>query len=101
MKGKLDDLVLALNGLSREEQERLRALLRGINVQQNAPKASWPTLLNKPTTVDGFGITDAAREYLAPLIMGEAYPEYRDGLPVYVRLKNLAVPRKLKTRFKL
>jgi 6-phosphofructokinase 1 len=50
---------------------------------------------------DGFGITEAAREYLAPLIVGEAYPDYRKGLPQYVRLKNLAVPRKLKTRFKI
>ena len=50
---------------------------------------------------DGFGITDAARAYLAPLIVGEAYPQYRNGLPVYVQLKNAPVPRKLKTRFKL
>ncbi|MCB1846766.1 MAG: 6-phosphofructokinase [Halieaceae bacterium] len=50
---------------------------------------------------DGFGITDEAREYLAPLIAGEAYPEYRDGMPQYVTLKNVAVPRKLKTRFKV
>ena len=52
-------------------------------------------------TRDGFGITEAARAYFAPLIMGEAYPGYRRGLPVYVQLKNLPVPRKLKTRFKL
>ena len=50
---------------------------------------------------DGFGITDAARSYLTPLIAGEAYPEYRNGLPNYVRLKNISVPRKLKTPFKL
>ena len=25
---------------------------------------------------DGFGITEAARRYLAPLILGEAYPPY-------------------------
>ena len=50
---------------------------------------------------DGFGITDEAREYLAPLIAGEAYPEYRDGMPQYVTLKNVAVPRKLKARFKV
>ncbi len=50
-------------------------------------------------TSDGFGITEAARAYLAPLIVGEAYPEYRNGLPEYVRLKNMSVPRKLKKRF--
>ena len=50
---------------------------------------------------DGFGITDEARAYLAPLIIGEAYPEYSKGMPKYVRLKNVPVPRKLKTRFKI
>ncbi|GAB3317264.1 6-phosphofructokinase [Haliea atlantica] len=50
---------------------------------------------------NGFGITEAAREYLAPLIAGEAYPEYRNGLPRYTRLKLAAVPRKLKTSFKV
>jgi 6-phosphofructokinase 1 len=46
-------------------------------------------------TEDGFGITDKCREYLAPLINGEDYPPYKDGLPDYVRLKNVAVPKKL------
>jgi len=46
---------------------------------------------------DGFGITAAARRYLAPLIQGEAPPPYGpDGLPVYVTLKNTSVPKKLK-----
>lgn len=44
---------------------------------------------------DGFHITDECRTYLAPLIAGEDYPPYRDGLPDYVRLKNVSVPRKL------
>ena len=45
---------------------------------------------------DGFGITDSARRYLQPLIRGEAPPPYgRDGLPKYVALKNVAVPKTL------
>jgi 6-phosphofructokinase 1 len=44
---------------------------------------------------DGFGITAECREYLLPLIEGEDYPPYKDGLPDYVRLKNVAVPKKL------
>lgn len=45
---------------------------------------------------DGFGITAAARRYLAPLIRGEAAPPLgRDGLPRYVKLKNMAVAKKL------
>jgi 6-phosphofructokinase 1 len=52
-------------------------------------------------TPDGFGITAKARAYLAPLIKGEAPPPYRDGLPRYVRLKNVAVPKKLETAFEI
>ena len=47
-------------------------------------------------TEGGFGITDACKEYLYPLIQGEAYPPYDDnGMPKYVTLKGVAVPRKL------
>ena len=46
-------------------------------------------------TADGFGITEKCRDYLAPLIKGEDYPPYKDGLPQYVRLKNVAVAKKL------
>ena len=51
-------------------------------------------------TDDGYGITAKCREYLAPLIRGEDYPPFKNGLPQYVTLKNAAVPRKL-SRFKL
>jgi 6-phosphofructokinase 1 len=45
---------------------------------------------------DGFGITAAARRYLSPLIRGEApLPYGKDGLPAYVKLKNVPVARKL------
>jgi 6-phosphofructokinase 1 len=46
-------------------------------------------------TRDGFGITDKARAYLAPLIRGEDFPPFKDGVPQYVRLQNVAVPKKL------
>lgn len=46
-------------------------------------------------TPDGFGITEKCRTYLLPLIKGEDYPPFKDGLPQYVRLKNVAVPKKL------
>ena len=52
-------------------------------------------------TKDGFGITEKCREYLLPLIKGEDYPPYKNGLPQYVQLKNTAVPKKLKTVFEL
>ncbi|MDM8560493.1 6-phosphofructokinase [Candidatus Parabeggiatoa sp. HSG14] len=50
---------------------------------------------------DGFGITEACREYLQPLILGEDYPPYENGLPQYVVLKNVAVPKKLSTTYNL
>ena len=46
-------------------------------------------------TADGFHITQKCRNYLQPLIGGEAYPPYKDGLPEYVQLKNVAVRKKL------
>jgi len=46
-------------------------------------------------SADGYGITDPCREYLYPLISGEDYPQYENGLPRYVTLKNVAVPKKL------
>ena len=50
---------------------------------------------------DGFAITAKARAYLAPLIRGEDFPPFKDGVPQYVRLKNVAVPKKLKADFKV
>jgi 6-phosphofructokinase 1 len=52
-------------------------------------------------TADGFHITTKCRNYLVPLIAGEAYPPFEDGLPRYVRLKNAAVKKKTRTDFKL
>lgn len=48
---------------------------------------------------DGFGITDACREYLQPLIQGEAYPPYKDGLPQIARLKLEMAPKRLNKPF--
>ena len=46
-----------------------------------------------------FGVTEAARRYLAPLIVGEAFPPFKNGLPDYVKLQNVAVPKRLATEF--
>ncbi|HZF17266.1 MAG TPA: 6-phosphofructokinase [Steroidobacteraceae bacterium] len=50
-------------------------------------------------TEDGFGITAACRRYLEPLIAGEDYPPYRNGLPAYATLKLSPVRKKLATAF--
>jgi len=48
---------------------------------------------------DGFSITPACRRYLEPLIRGEDYPPYINGLPKYVSLKNAPVKPRLKRKF--
>jgi 6-phosphofructokinase 1 len=52
-------------------------------------------------TADGFHITAKCRNYLSPLIGGEAFPPFENGLPVYVRLKNAPVKKKTRSDFKL
>lgn len=44
---------------------------------------------------DGFDITARAMRYLRPLIAGEDYPRYKNGVPEYVRLKQQRVAKKL------
>ncbi len=52
-------------------------------------------------SADGFGITDACKEYLYPLIQGEAYPPFKNGMPCYVRLKNRPVEKMLPGDFEI
>ena len=65
----------------------------------NAPLAEIANVERKMPaefiTPDGFHITEACRAYLQPLIEGEEPPPFRRGLPDYVRLKNIAVAKKL------
>ena len=50
---------------------------------------------------DGFGITEKGRAYFEPLIQGEDYPPYKNGIPQYATLKKVMVEKKLKKRFKV
>ena len=63
------------------------------NVERKMPRA----YISK----DGFSITDAGREYLLPLIQGEDYPPYKNGIPIYARLKKVKAEKKLSTAFKV
>ena len=45
---------------------------------------------------DGFGITHEARKYLLPLIAGEDYPSYENGLPHYPKLQNKLITKRCK-----
>lgn len=66
-------------------------LSRVANIERKMPK----NFISK----DGFGVTAAARRYLAPLIAGEDFPPFKDGLPQYVRLKNQVVAKKLAVKW--
>ncbi|MDE0948497.1 MAG: 6-phosphofructokinase [Candidatus Thioglobus sp.] len=44
---------------------------------------------------DGFSITSSCREYLLPLIEGENYPPYNNGLPDYVVMQKSKIKKKL------
>jgi 6-phosphofructokinase 1 len=52
-------------------------------------------------TDDGFHITQKCRQYLEPLVQGEDYPPYRNGMPAFVKLRNTPAPKKLGTPFKV
>ena len=65
-------------------------------IEREGGYVSHPADKGGPTC---FGITEAARRYLAPLIVGEAYPPFRNGLPDYVKLRNLTTPKKLAQEF--
>ena len=77
--------------------------------RKNTAKYSWATgevalskVANKEKMMpksfiskDGFGITKKCRDYLLPLISGEDYPPYKNGMPEYVRIKGVMAPKKL------
>ena len=63
------------------------------NVEHNMPRNF--------ITSNGFGITGLCRRYLEPLIQGENYPPYKNGVPIYIKLKNQLVKKKLKEAFAL
>jgi ATP-dependent phosphofructokinase / diphosphate-dependent phosphofructokinase len=44
---------------------------------------------------EGYHITAACRKYMLPLIQGEDFPPFKNGLPQYVTLQKIAVPKKL------
>jgi 6-phosphofructokinase len=56
---------------------------------------------NEFISEDGLGITQACRDYLVPLIQGEDYPPFDQGMPKYVTLMNEPVAKKLNIAFEL
>jgi len=58
------------------------------NVEKKLPKSY--------ISMDGFNVNSKAIEYLRPLIIGEAFPEFKNGIPKISNLKLLLAPKKLK-----
>ena len=63
------------------------------NVEKKMPR--------KYISKDGFGITPAGRAYLEPLIGGESYPPFKNGLPQFAKLKLAPVAKKLNDAFEV
>ena len=40
-------------------------------------------------------VTEQALEYLRPLIVGEAYPTYHNGLPLYRQFEGVQLSKKI------
>ena len=86
-KNKIMPIIVRLSDVPYRWKIGEAPLAKVANVERKMPKS----YISK----DGYGITAKARRYLAPLIQGEDYPQYQDGLPIYVRLKNQLVEKKL------
>lgn len=89
VKGK-DDIMIGIERL-RDHPYRWRLahvnLSKVANIERKVPRSF--------RTKDEYGITARARRYLQPLIRGEAYPAYRQGMPRYAQTKNQLVAKKL------
>ena len=85
-----DDIMIGIQRL-RDKPYRWRLanvnLSKVANVERKVPRSF--------RTKDEYGITAVARRYLLPLIRGEAYPAYRQGMPRYVQTRNQLVAKKL------
>ena len=93
----------------------VRYAIKGLNgvmpiiVRSKSKKYSWkiiPAPLSKIANVekklpnsfiskDGFDVTAKAIKYLKPLIQGEAYPKFKNGIPHSQKLKLVEVKKKL------
>lgn len=51
-------------------------------------------------TADGYRLTARARRYFAPLIRGEAWPPFENGLPVHAKLRLQPVQRRMPRSYK-
>ena len=50
---------------------------------------------------DGFDVTEPCLQYLRPLIQGESYPPFKNGIPQIAKLKKIKVEKLLNTPFSM
>ena len=96
-KAAVEFALKGMNGVMaaiiRTSDKPYRWKIEAVPLDQIANKEKM--LPNEYITADGMGITAKARAYLQPLTVGEAPLRYKNGLPEFVRLKNVAVNKKL------
>ena len=93
LEGKSSIMVTIERGNSKKYSWALgeAALTKVANIEKKMPRS----FISK----NGFGITQKARDYLQPLIIGEDYPPYKNGVPQYPKLKKVLAAKKLSTEF--
>ena len=79
-------------GDARDHARRPTSRTAGRSPRRRSPRSPTSRRCCRATSSprDGYGITAKARAYLRPLMKGEDPPPFKDGLPQYVRLKNVA-----------
>jgi len=66
-------------------------LSRVANIEKKRPRSY--------IDAEGFNITKKGRNYLAPLIKGEDFPKFQNGMPVYAILRRQLVAKKLNQKW--
>ena len=66
-------------------------LSRVANIEKKMPRSY--------IDAEGFNITKKGRNYLAPLIKGEDFPTFQNGMPVYAKLRRQLVAKKLNQKW--
>lgn len=89
LQGKTSIMVTIERGQGKKYSWQIgeASLEKVANVEKKMPRSF--------ITKDGFGITQKAKEYFQPLIVGEDYPPYKQGMPHYPKLKKLMIEKKL------
>jgi ATP-dependent phosphofructokinase / diphosphate-dependent phosphofructokinase len=95
LKGVSDIMPIVVRKPGKKYQWKIDCvpLAKVANVEKKVPR--------EYISADGFSITKKCFDYLLPLIQGEDYPPFKNGLPEFVKLKNLAVAKILKKEFKI